>query len=89
MKIRIATFAKFVCLKDRAMEITQWAVCEMGLRVTEKHWNQRDKKPLWIFIPGTQSLNNILQGLTLHIFILPANKNLNELAYSNIVKRMA
>lgn len=53
IKIRIATFAKLVCLKYRAMETTQWAVCEMGPHITEKHWNQRDKKTLWVFIPGT------------------------------------
>lgn len=46
MKIRIAMFAKFVCLKDRTMEMTQWAVCEMGLHITQKLWNQRDKKTL-------------------------------------------
>lgn len=30
MKVRIAMFAKFVCLKDRTMKMTQWAVCKTG-----------------------------------------------------------
>lgn len=31
------------------MEITQWAVCEMGPHITEKHWKQRVKNPLGLY----------------------------------------